>query len=154
MSTRTRGARAQELDAMLLRLAAQGVRPRCGEPAAHDLFLSDVAEERALAATWCAGCPVLDECAAAGVEAKATFGVWGGVDLTVHHRADVGRAVPRRSGPSPVASSGSDAPATPRDTGPDTRTARSRAQDPHPASGTAAASSRPSRTHLQLKETQ
>ena len=86
MNTRTRGARAQELDAMLLRLAAQGVRPRCGEPAAHAVFLSDVAEERAVAATWCAGCPVLDECGA--------------------------------------------------------------------ASGTAAASSRPSRTHLQLKETQ
>lgn len=148
MNTRTRGARAQALDAMLLRLAAQGVRPRCGEPVAHDLFLSDLAEERALAATWCAGCPVLDECAAAGVEAKATFGVWGGVDRTVRHRADVGRGL------SAVASSGSDALKTPRDTGPDTRPARSRAQDPHPASGTAAARSRLSRTHLQLKETQ
>lgn len=152
MSARTTGARAQALDAMLLRLAARGVRPRCGEPAAHTLFLSDRAEERALAATWCAGCPVLEECGAAAIEAKATHGVWGGVDRTVRHRADVGRPVPRRSGLSAVASAGSAALGAPRDTGPDTRSARSRA--PHPTSGTAAANSRPSRTHLQLKETQ
>ena len=42
---------------------------------------SDHKERRAAAAErYCATCPVLDACAAAGDELGATFGVWGGRD--------------------------------------------------------------------------
>lgn len=67
----------------LVDLATQGRRPRCGDPETHDLWLSDDPEERKQAAAWCAGCPVLTECADAAADAKETFGVWAGVDRTL-----------------------------------------------------------------------
>lgn len=45
------------------------------------LWLSDRHEDRHEAAEQCAGCPVLDACAAAGQHER--FGVWGGRDVTV-----------------------------------------------------------------------
>lgn len=68
-----------DLDRALLDLAADGRRPRCGEPADHLLWTSESADERARAAGLCVGCPVLQECAQAAEEEHALF-VWGGVD--------------------------------------------------------------------------
>lgn len=67
------------LDRALLDLAADGRRPRCGEPADHLLWTSESADERARAAALCAGCPVLQPCARAAEEEHELF-VWAGVD--------------------------------------------------------------------------
>jgi len=72
---------AEQLTRRLVDLATQGRRPRCGEPGGHELWTSDDAIDRALAARWRDGCPVLVECGAAADELKATY-VWGGVDRT------------------------------------------------------------------------
>lgn len=69
----------ERLDRALLHLAADGRRPRCGEPATHHLWTSESADERARAAGLCAGCPVLRQCADAAEEEAALF-VWAGVD--------------------------------------------------------------------------
>jgi len=73
---------AEQLTRRLVDLAAQGRRPRCGEPGGHQLWLSDNADDRALAATWCTGCSVLTECGAAADERGERFGVWAGRDRT------------------------------------------------------------------------
>jgi len=73
---------AEELTRRLVDLAAQGRRPRCGEPGGHEMWCSDDATDRALAATWCLGCPVLVECGAAADEHDERFGVFGGRDRT------------------------------------------------------------------------
>lgn len=69
----------EALDRALLDLAADGRRPRCGEPATHHLWTSESADERARAAALCVGCPVLQPCAQAAEEEHALF-VWAGVD--------------------------------------------------------------------------
>lgn len=66
----------------LLTLASRGERPRCGDPLTHDYWLSEDPAERALAATWCGGCPVLTECRDAATANGEKFGVWGGIDQT------------------------------------------------------------------------
>ena len=68
-----------QLDRALLDLAADGRRPRCGEPASHHLWTSEKADERARAAALCAGCPVLQPCAHAAEQEHELF-VWAGVD--------------------------------------------------------------------------
>lgn len=80
------------LDRALLDLAADGRRPRCGEPASHHMWTSEKADERARAAALCVGCSVLQECAQAAEEEHELF-VWAGVDhgtrlkkTTRHHR--------------------------------------------------------------------
>ena len=60
---------------------ASGQVPACLLPLNAPLWLSDSHEERAQAAEYCHGCPVLDACAEAGREEK--FGTWGGRDVTV-----------------------------------------------------------------------
>lgn len=72
----------EALDRALLDLAADGRRPRCGEPATHHLWTSEKADERARAAALCVGCPVLRQCAHAAEEEHELF-VWGGVDRGV-----------------------------------------------------------------------
>ncbi len=72
----------EQLTRRLVDLAAQGRRSRCGEAGSHELWLSDDATDRALAARWCTGCPVLVECGAAADEHDERFGVFGGVDRT------------------------------------------------------------------------
>jgi len=74
---------AEQLTRALVDLAAHGRRPRCGEPGGHQLWCSDDAADRAQAARWCTGCPVMDECAAAAAEHGERFGVWAGTDRTV-----------------------------------------------------------------------
>ncbi len=74
---------AEQLTRRLVALAAQGRRARCGEPGGHELWTSDNADDRAQAARWCAGCPVLAECGAAADEHDERFGVFGGRDRTV-----------------------------------------------------------------------
>jgi len=73
---------AEQLTRAMVSLAAQGRRPRCGEPGGHELWCSDDADDRAQAASWCNGCPVLAECAAAANEQGERFGVWAGRDRT------------------------------------------------------------------------
>ncbi len=73
---------AEQLTRALVDFAAQGRRPRCGEPGGHELWCSDDATDRAQAASWCTGCPVMDECAAAADEQAEKFGVWAGRDRT------------------------------------------------------------------------
>jgi len=73
---------AEQLTRALVDLATQGRRPRCGEPGGHELWTSDDADDRAQAATWCNGCPVLAECAASADEHDEKFGVFGGRDRT------------------------------------------------------------------------
>ncbi len=73
---------AERLTRALVAIAEQGRRPRCGEPGGHEMWLSDDATERAQAARWCAGCPVLVECGAAADENDERHGVWAGVDRT------------------------------------------------------------------------
>lgn len=110
------------LNAALVRLAAHGVRPRCGEPDAHQLFLSEKPEQRALVASWCVGCPVRQECADAAASTRANFGVWGGKDRTTrpYSKGGVGRPVTHRQDASHVASDRSNTPITITDTAPDT----------------------------------
>jgi len=73
---------AEALTRRLVGLATEGRRPRCGEPGGHE-WLSDDATDRAQAASWCTGCPVLVECGAAADEHGERFGVFGGTDRTV-----------------------------------------------------------------------
>ena len=71
---------AEQLTRALVDLATKGQRPRCGDPATHDYWTSDEQAEREQAASWCVGCPILRECAAAAE--SESFGVWGAVDVT------------------------------------------------------------------------
>ena len=71
----------EDLTAALVKLATEGQRPRCGDAETHDFWTSDDQGERELAATWCAGCPILRQCAAAGE--SESHGVWGGVDVSL-----------------------------------------------------------------------
>ena len=66
-------------DRALLDLAADGRRPRCGEPEDHLWWTSEKPDERARAAGLCGGCPVLRQCADAAEDEGEIF-VWAGVD--------------------------------------------------------------------------
>lgn len=124
----TANPKVRSLNTALVRLAADGVRPRCGEPGAHQLFLSENPEERSLAATWCAGCPIRCECAEAGAATRANFGVWGGRDRTTRPKSTAGRGhiVTRQNGASPVAKAEIEAAGVAADTAPDTPGHRAR----------------------------
>ena len=76
----------KEFDAALLKLAADGRRPPCGELDDHYLWTSDEPAERAIAAKQCAGCPVIKECAATADAAAEKWHVWGGKDRTTKPR--------------------------------------------------------------------
>lgn len=82
MTARQRSRASDALTAALLALASRGQRPRCGDPGARDLWLSDDYDERAQAAAWCNGCPVWQECGAAAESRQERFGVWAGQDRT------------------------------------------------------------------------
>lgn len=114
--------KVRALNSALVRLAADGVRPRCGEPDAHQLFLSEDPAERALAATWCTGCPLLAECAEAGAATRANFGVWGGRDRTIRPTStgERGLPVPRHTAPSALVSTATLGAETVTDTPSDT----------------------------------
>lgn len=76
------------LDLALVKLAAEGLRVRCGDwMDGTNPWLSDDPRLRAMAARWCTGCPVMSECGAAAEERKETFGVWGGRDRTPRPKA-------------------------------------------------------------------
>ena len=68
-----------ELNALLLAMAEQHRRPRCADDQG---WTSDDADERAIAAGRCSGCPLLDPCGRVGLEEKHGHGIWGGVDLS------------------------------------------------------------------------
>ncbi len=73
---------AEQLTRALVALADHGRRPRCGEPGGHELWTSEDADERAQAARWCTGCPVMTECRASADEHDERHHVWAGVDRT------------------------------------------------------------------------
>lgn len=68
--------RRAALDAGLLAMAEDGLRPPCA--ADPQRWLSDDRAERASAAADCAACPVLAACRESGADEPC--GVWGGVD--------------------------------------------------------------------------
>lgn len=73
-----------DMDLALVDLAAKGERPRCGWPDIGPWFTSDDHEDRARAARRCAGCPVLELCAAVAEEEQPCHGVWAGKDYSRH----------------------------------------------------------------------
>ena len=77
ISVRERSLALDQLTHALRDLAARGRRTRCAE-IDGDMWLSDLADIRAIAVTLCQGCPVINECWEAG--RTMTAGVWGGVD--------------------------------------------------------------------------
>ncbi|BAK36062.1 hypothetical protein MLP_30480 [Microlunatus phosphovorus NM-1] len=72
----------EQLTLALVQLAADGRRPPCGDYGAHDVWLSDDPDIRALAADWCTGCPVREQCHNAAEAGDEKFGVWAGIDRT------------------------------------------------------------------------
>lgn len=83
---------AEALTIALLELADQGRRTPCQSSRRRDRWTSDDADDRAWAAAVCVGlrCVVLEECAAAAVEGKESFGVWAGKDRTVTQKRRAG----------------------------------------------------------------
>jgi hypothetical protein len=82
-ATRLR-AEAEANDALttaLVRAAAQGVRPRCGDYETSHLWLSDHDSERKQAALMCRGCVVWIECDEVGQHQR--FGTWAGIDRSM-----------------------------------------------------------------------
>jgi hypothetical protein len=80
MSSRDAARANDALTQALVRAAARGVRPRCGDYETSYMWLSEDAGERRLAALMCAGCAVLQECGEVGRHQR--FGVFGGRDTT------------------------------------------------------------------------
>jgi hypothetical protein len=66
----------------LVDLGAKDLRTHCSDAGTHNLWLSDDWGERREATKLCGGCPVLDQCGAAGKAWGVTWGVWGGKDLS------------------------------------------------------------------------
>jgi transcription factor WhiB len=71
---------SEALTQALVRAAARGIRPRCGDSETAYLWLSDHDGERKHAALMCRGCVVWAECDEVGQHQR--FGTWGGVDRT------------------------------------------------------------------------
>jgi hypothetical protein len=73
----------EQLTRALLANAARGIRPRCSDPKIWSYWTSEYPTERALAALWCAGCPVFVECGEFAAAHDERWGVWAGVDRSV-----------------------------------------------------------------------
>jgi hypothetical protein len=81
--TANRAALASDaLTTALLQLAARGQRTHCSDPELHNYWLSENPTHRAVAATLCTGCPVLDPCRDTAELHGERFGVFGGKDFT------------------------------------------------------------------------
>jgi Transcription factor WhiB len=74
---------SEQLTRALLANAARGIRPRCSDPKICSYWTSEYPTERALAALWCAGCPVFAECGEFAAAHDERWGVWAGVDRGV-----------------------------------------------------------------------
>lgn len=70
----------------LIAVAASGGSVPCGEYGGHLMWTSDDSDERALAASWCTGCPVFSACGEAADANDERFGVWAGVDRSATTR--------------------------------------------------------------------
>ena len=80
-TTARRAAEANDaLTRALINAAARGDRPRCGDGEISWMFLDEDPRPRAIAATYCAGCPVWAECDEVGRHQR--FGTWAGQDRT------------------------------------------------------------------------
>ena len=66
----------------LVNLGARGQRTQCSDPGLSWLWLSDSYIERGEAVKLCRGCPVLEECRAAAVARRESFGVFGPKDFS------------------------------------------------------------------------
>jgi Transcription factor WhiB len=73
----------------LLNLAEKGVRTPCSDAPYREsgvvfpnLWLSDNAGKRSVAAKLCRSCPVIEPCLESAQARDERHGVWGGVDLT------------------------------------------------------------------------
>jgi hypothetical protein len=66
----------------LLDMAVRGDRVRCSDPVDHARWTSESAEDRAIAALWCAGCQVLTLCHDAAIERGEVWSVFGGKDFS------------------------------------------------------------------------
>lgn len=53
-----------------------------GTPEHMDLWTSDHAPDRRLAATFCVGCPIITQCGVEAMERKEAHGVFGGIDFS------------------------------------------------------------------------
>ena len=81
MTTRTHAGVANDaLTRRLIDLASRGQRPRCGDSEVSWMFLDEDPRTRAIAATYCTGCLLIEPCAEVG--RYQTFGVFGSVDVT------------------------------------------------------------------------
>ena len=82
MTARSREAAANaDLTAALIRAATAGVRPRCADAEVAWMFTDESPRTRAVAATYCDGCELLEPCGEVGRYQR--FGVWAGRDRTV-----------------------------------------------------------------------
>lgn len=70
----------EALDAALVTMAAEGLRPRCAEHTDRNLWTSEDADDRDEAARLCGPCPVLELCGAAADEERDVHTVRGGID--------------------------------------------------------------------------
>jgi hypothetical protein len=62
-TTRIRAGEANDqLTVALIKAAAHGIRPRCGDYETSHLFLSEDPHERRIATAMCSGCVVWAEC--------------------------------------------------------------------------------------------
>jgi hypothetical protein len=71
---------SERLTQALINAAARGQRPRCGDSETSWMWLDEDPRHRAIAATYCNGCPVFEPCDEVG--RFQTFGVYGGRDYT------------------------------------------------------------------------
>jgi hypothetical protein len=81
MTRRMSEAQATEaLTRALITAASQGKRPRCSDGEASWMFLDENDQIRKIAATYCAGCFVWEECDQVGRHQR--FGTWASRDRT------------------------------------------------------------------------
>jgi hypothetical protein len=66
----------------LQRIIKAGLHTHCSDVRTRHMWLSESAEDRAVAAKWCTECPVFQECGAAARARGEQFGVWAGEDMT------------------------------------------------------------------------
>lgn len=69
-----------DLQRAVLHLNRAGHTVPCQDHNGADLWLSDDPDDRAAAAHWCEGCPVLTACAESADAHGERFGVWAGRD--------------------------------------------------------------------------
>lgn len=70
------------LTSAIAALRTEGRAPECAMPGAAELRLAQHPGDRAIAASWCVACPLIELCGQAADEEGFDYGVWGGKDYT------------------------------------------------------------------------